>query len=67
MHEVADAIIERQSQRLVTHGRFIADRFGDSTFEAEDEAKVAVPTQAPAGAPVAQSEIDAKRERVKVV
>ena len=32
-HEVADAVIERQSQRLVTHGRFIADRFGESALD----------------------------------
>jgi len=31
-HEVAEAVIERQSQRLVTHGRFIAERFSDSAL-----------------------------------
>jgi hypothetical protein len=67
VHEVADAMIERDSQRLVTHGRFIADRFSDSSFEAQPDSKVAMPTAAPAAAPVAQSELEAKRERVKVV
>ena len=67
VHEVADAMIERESQRLVTHGRFIADRFADSSFEAEPDSKVAMATPAPAAAPVAQSELEAKRERVKVV
>ena len=60
VHEVADAMIERDSQRLVTHGRFIADRFGDSSFEAQPDAKVAMPAPAPAAAPVAQSELEAQ-------
>jgi hypothetical protein len=72
VHEVADALIDRQSQRLVTHGRFIADRFGDSSLESDAEAKLAVPgpavgVPAPASAAAAQSELEAKRERVKVV
>jgi len=68
VHEVADLIIERQSQRLVTHGRFIADRFGDSSLEADNQAQAAVPAaaRAPVAAPMAQSELEAKRERVKV-
>ena len=37
VHEVADAVIERESQRLVTHGRFIADRFGESSLESTPE------------------------------
>jgi hypothetical protein len=67
VHEVADALIERQSQRLVTHGRFIADRFGDSTFEAAAQTNVEVAATAGAQAPAVQSELEAKRERVKVV
>jgi hypothetical protein len=63
VHEVADALIERDSQRLVTHGRFIADRFADSTLEAQTPANVA----APAPASAVTSELEAKRERVKVV
>ena len=43
-HEVAEALIERQSQRLVTHGRFIADRFADSALEpaAEEREKARI-------------------------
>jgi len=37
VQEVADAVIERESQRLVTHGRFIADRFAASTLESTPE------------------------------
>ena len=41
VREVADAMIERESQRLVTHGRFIADRFSASTLESEPEKEAA--------------------------
>lgn len=63
VHEVADAIIERQSQRLVTHGRFIADRFGDSALEAGQSA-VPLPAR-PAEQPARERERE--REGVKVV
>lgn len=70
-HEVADAVIERESQRLVTHGRFIADRFGESNLDPDNmedaETKVAtpVPTQVPASAPAAEHAREPEREREK--
>lgn len=54
VHEVADALIERESQRLVSHGRFIADRFGASTLENQPEAQV-------------ETERKSERETVRVV
>jgi len=37
VREVADLVIQRDSDRLVTHGRFIAERFGSSTLESTPE------------------------------
>ena len=64
VHEVADSVIERTSQRLVTHGRFIADRFGESSLE-PDLAKVAATRSA---ARLRQhGEREREREKVRVV
>jgi hypothetical protein len=53
VQEVADALIERESQRLVTHGRFIADRFGASTLETDKKSE-------------SETERTAEREAVRV-
>ncbi len=69
VHEVADSVIERTSQRLVTHGRFIADRFGESTLEADADAataKVASVATQKVAQQVAQPVHEAERERDKV-
>jgi hypothetical protein len=65
VHEVADTVIERTSQRLVTHGRFIADRFGESALDADVE-KVAPEVVTAAAAPVAAPVRESEREREKV-
>ena len=71
-HEVADAVIERSSQRLVTHGRFIADRFGDSsrggplTGCGTVAAVVSKPASTPAAASATQPVQELEREREKV-
>jgi hypothetical protein len=59
VHEVADLIIDRQSQRLVSHGRFIADRFADSSLETQ-------PVDAAAVTQPAVERVD-EREKVRVV
>jgi hypothetical protein len=68
VHEVADLVIERDSQRLVAHGRFIADRFSDSNLEATDD-PVATSLAKPASAAVPQQESQRQpeREAVRVV
>lgn len=65
VHEVADAVIESESQRLVTHGRFIADRFGESALDT-DATEAMAPAQATVKAPVADHERELEREREKV-
>jgi hypothetical protein len=73
VHEVADSVIERSSQRLVTHGRFIADRFGESAMDAQvDEvadavsARVAQPVNQNVAQPTAAAVRESEREREKV-
>lgn len=79
VQEVADAVIERESQRLVTHGRFIADRFGQSNLEPDlgenaptnVTANVATPIPSPAQAPAPAAdrarESEREREKTRVV
>jgi hypothetical protein len=59
VHEVADLIIDRQSQRLVSHGRFIADRFSDSTLETQ-------PVEVGAATPPVAARVE-EHEKVRVV
>jgi len=74
VHEVADSVIERSSQRLVTHGRFIADRFGESALDAQvdqvaDEvaARIAQPVNQKLAQPTAAAVRESEREKVRVV
>ncbi len=71
VHEVANSVIERSSQRLVTHGRFIADRFGESSLDANAEATpVATPQAMPAppqAVPAPTHVVEQEREKVRVV
>jgi hypothetical protein len=65
VHEVAEAVIQRQSQRLVSHGRFIADRFSESALDdgAVDPVAQQMTARVTQPAPVPEQE----REKVRVV
>lgn len=64
MREVADDIIRNDSEKLVAHGRFLAERFGTSSLDLDAVAAAAPATaavvQAPVPAPV-QTAVDAQR------
>jgi hypothetical protein len=62
VHEVAELIIERKSQKLVSHGRFIADRFADSSLDTD-----AVPAMPATPVPQAVPQPVEEREKVRVV
>jgi hypothetical protein len=62
-NEVAEAVIDKQSQRLVAHGRFIAERFADSKLE---PSTVSVPAPAAELAPVPTSAVEREREKARV-
>src|SRR3954452_15897873 len=74
VHEVADLVIDRKSQRLMSHGRFIAERFSDSALDTDAALdplvqRVATVPQ-PAVATAAQQPVavlESEREKVRVV
>jgi hypothetical protein len=59
VHAVADSVIDRTSQRLISHGRFIEDRFGDSSLEPDAAAQIAEVVRTPDR----QRELEVERER----
>jgi hypothetical protein len=81
MREVADDIIRHDSEKLVAHGRFLAERFGTSSLDLGDAAvataasvpatgaqvaaPTAVPSEATAEARSAAEVEQAERERVR--
>jgi hypothetical protein len=75
VHEVADSVIDRTSQRLITHGRFIEDRFGDSALDPAEASQVTEAIRASQPVRVDQqttvrereSERESEREKVRVV
>ncbi len=66
---VADTIVERESQRLITHGRFLSERLGQSSLDPTRPVVVATPqpvaSQVPVEARVEERQLE--REKVRVV
>lgn len=61
---VADTIVQRESQRLITHGRFLSERLGQSSL---DQTVVASSQVAPVPMPQPVDERQVEREKVRVV
>ncbi|HEY5519047.1 MAG TPA: hypothetical protein VIK08_00165 [Candidatus Limnocylindrales bacterium] len=76
---VADTIVERESQRLIIHGRFLSERLGASSLDPTQPSPPVPLAPVPAAAPVAQPvasqsraeaqqvERQTEREKVRVV
>jgi len=61
---VADTIVQRESQRLITHGRFLSERLGQSSL---DPTRVVSSQSAPVALPQPVEERQLEREKVRVV
>ena len=76
---VADTIVQRESERLITHGRFLSERLGASSLDPtrpipslpltpeQAAVPVAVPVPQPVASQIRVEERQAEREKVRVV
>ena len=67
---VADTIVQRESERLITHGRFLSERLGQSSLDTTVVASsqsVPVPMPQPVSSQVPVEERQLEREKVRVV